>query len=74
METERLTPEEAIRLFTIDAAYAGFEEAERGSIEVGKIADLVILADDPTQAAPDTIGSINVVRVYCAGVPVEHDA
>ncbi len=74
IESERLTPEEAIGMFTLDAAFAGFEETERGSIEVGKIADLVVLADDPTRVAPDTIGSIEVVRVYCAGVPVEHDA
>jgi len=67
-EQERLTPMEAIRMFTIDAAYSGFEETARGSIEPGKAADLVVLEADPTQVAPGEIGSIKVEDVYVAGV------
>jgi len=44
---ERLTPEEALRGFTLSAAYAAFEEGVRGSIAVGKKADLVILNGNP---------------------------
>jgi predicted amidohydrolase YtcJ len=44
--TERLTLAEAIRGFTSDAAYAAFEENSRGTIEVGKLADLTIVEGD----------------------------
>jgi predicted amidohydrolase YtcJ len=44
--TERLTLAEAIRGFTSDAAYAAFEETSRGTIEVGKLADLTIVEGD----------------------------
>ena len=44
---ERLTREEALRGFTLDAAYAGFAEGEVGSLEVGKRADFVVLGADP---------------------------
>ena len=40
---ERLTVEEAVRLFTIDSAYASFDEKEKGSLEIGKYADMVVL-------------------------------
>lgn len=70
VKQERLSPLEAIRLFTIDAAYSGFDEQERGSIEVGKTADFVVLREDPTQAVPESIGSIEVDKVYVAGIPV----
>lgn len=67
VEEERLTPKEAIRMFTIDAAYSGFEEERRGSIEPGKIADLVVLRQDPTNIAPDQIGGISIATVYIRG-------
>jgi len=57
---ERITVEQAIRLYTIDSAYASFEERLRGSIEVGKLADLVVLSDDPLAIATDRIGDIKV--------------
>lgn len=44
--TEKLTLAEAIRGFTSDAAYAAFEESSRGTIEVGKLADLTIVEGD----------------------------
>jgi predicted amidohydrolase YtcJ len=43
---ERMTREEALRSFTLDAAYASFEEAERGSLEPGKLADFVVFDRD----------------------------
>jgi len=71
IEEERLTPEQAIRMFTLHGAYSGFEENERGSIEPGKIADLVILDQDPTKIAPEAISSINIVRTIVGGEPVD---
>jgi hypothetical protein len=44
---QRITPEEALRAHTIDAAWQVFQESERGSIEVGKRADFALLSDDP---------------------------
>ncbi len=43
---QRITVTESIRAYTLDSAYAGFEEKDRGSLEVGKLADLVILSRD----------------------------
>jgi len=68
IETERLTVLEALRMFTIDAAYAGFEENERGSVEPGKVADFAVLAQDPMRAVPEAIGDIKVEGVFVAGV------
>jgi hypothetical protein len=48
---ERLTREEALRGFTLDAAYSLFLEREVGSLEVGKRADLVVFARDPMAVA-----------------------
>ncbi|HKI80272.1 MAG TPA: amidohydrolase family protein, partial [Pseudodesulfovibrio sp.] len=71
IEEERLTPKEAIRMFTIDAAYSAFDETERGSIEPGKIADLVILSADPTEVPPESIREIKIVKTIVEGKPVE---
>jgi predicted amidohydrolase YtcJ len=43
---QRITVAESIRAYTLDSAYAGFEEKDRGSLEVGKLADLVVLSRD----------------------------
>ena len=45
--SEKLTLDEAIRGFTLDAAYAAFQESSRGSIEHGKLADFTIVETDP---------------------------
>ena len=44
---QRITPDEALRAHTLDAAWQVFQESDRGSIEPGKRADFVILSDDP---------------------------
>src|SRR5262249_27892179 len=49
---QKITVEEAIRNGTINGAYASYEENLKGSIEVGKLADLVVLAQDPFQVVP----------------------
>jgi hypothetical protein len=50
---QRVTREEALRMATMGNAWLMMEEADKGSIEVGKLADLVVLSDDPL-TAPDT--------------------
>ncbi|MBL7006908.1 MAG: amidohydrolase [Spirochaetia bacterium] len=43
-EDQRITPEQALRAYTLDAAYIGFEEHEKGSISPGKLADITVLS------------------------------
>jgi len=64
---EKITPEEALHCYTLNGAYASFEEKIKGSIEVGKLADLVILAEDLTQVKPERIKDIPVVATMVAG-------
>ncbi len=52
---QRVTPEEGLRLFTIDNAWLTFEEASKGSLEVGKLADFVVLSGDPRTVPADGI-------------------
>jgi len=64
---ERLTPERALRLFTIEAARASFEEQDKGSICPGKLADLAVLSEDPLVVDPDRIGDIQVQMTILGG-------
>jgi hypothetical protein len=57
---EAITPMEALRAYTIGSARAQFAEGEKGSIEAGKLADLVILREDPTRVDPARIKDIAV--------------
>lgn len=65
-----LTREEALRGMTIWAARAGFQEQERGSLEVGKSADWVILNTDLMQCAPAEVLQATVLATYINGVRV----
>ena len=67
---QRVTVEEALRIYTRHSAYASFEEDLKGSIEVGKLADLVVLGADPTQVDPMTIKDIPVERTIVGGKTV----
>jgi predicted amidohydrolase YtcJ len=51
---------DAIRIFTVDAAYSGFDEDIKGSVEVGKLADLIVLAENPMEIEVDDIKDIEV--------------
>jgi len=64
---ERITVKQAISLYTINSAYASFEEKLRGSIETGKLADLVVLSDDPLAIPTDRIGDIKVDMTIVGG-------
>ena len=67
MPDQRLTIEEAVRAFTIDAAWAAGQEKERGSIEKGKLADLTILGADIMEIAPGEIPGTEIVATILAG-------
>ena len=64
---QRVSVEDAIRIWTMGSAYASFEEDIKGSIETGKLADFVILRRDPTRVPLDNIKDIEVERTYVAG-------
>jgi predicted amidohydrolase YtcJ len=64
---ERLTREEALRAFTFDAAYAAFEENLKGSIEEGKLADLVVLSHDIMKIEPQLILRTEVEKTFLGG-------
>ena len=60
---------DAIRLFTINAAKLSFDDAERGSLEVGKLADMVILDRDPLAVKPSELKDIKVESLLLRGTP-----
>jgi predicted amidohydrolase YtcJ len=70
---QRVTPDQALRICTINAAHAAFEEGIKGSITAGKLADFVILAEDFHEVDPDRIKEIQVVRTVVGGKTV-HEA
>jgi predicted amidohydrolase YtcJ len=57
---EKISVEDAIKCYTLNAAYASFEEKVKGSIEVGKLADFVVLSDDILIINPDNIKNVQV--------------
>ena len=67
---DKLTPWEALRGFTLDAAYAGFDEGEIGSLQPGKRADFVILAEDPLGIPPEQLRDLTVQSTWVDGRPV----
>ena len=64
---ERVSPLDAIKAITINPAYEYFEEDSKGSIEPGKLADLVILDRNPLKVDPDEIRNIGVVETIKEG-------
>lgn len=64
---QRITLDQALRICTMNGAYASFEENLKGSITAGKLADFVILADNPHDVDPDEIKNIEIVRTVVGG-------
>ena len=64
---QRITVEEAIRVGTLNGAYASYEENLKGSIEAGKLADLVVLGRDPMKEKPSALVTIPVERTMAGG-------
>jgi predicted amidohydrolase YtcJ len=70
---QKITVEEALRAYTIDAAYAEFAERDKGSLELGKLADLVLLDRDITRVPPETIRDAEI-RLTVVGGRVVYEA
>jgi predicted amidohydrolase YtcJ len=67
---ERVSPWQALKALTIEAAWQIREEAQKGTIEAGKLADLVILDADPTAVPSADILKIAVVETFKEGKSV----
>lgn len=64
---ERMSREQALRSYTLDAAYAAFEEREKGSLEPGKLADITVLSKDIMTIEPHEILETEVVFTMIGG-------
>jgi hypothetical protein len=71
--SQRVSVDEALQINTLNGAYASREEAIKGSITAGKLADFVVLADDPHTVEKEKIKDIQIVRTYVGGTKV-HEA
>ena len=67
MSEQKISVEQALRAYTIDAAYSSFEEKIKGSLEPGKLADFVLLDADITTLAPEKIRDVKVVMTVVGG-------
>lgn len=67
---ERISPLEGLRALTVDAAYQYGEEATKGSLDVGKLADLVVLDSNPAKVPADAIKDIKVIETFKEGTSV----
>jgi predicted amidohydrolase YtcJ len=68
--SQRISVTEAMRICTVHGAYASFEEDTKGTLSAGKLADLVILENDPHNVDPDSIVDIRIVRTILGGKTV----
>jgi predicted amidohydrolase YtcJ len=64
---QKITVEEAVRAYTSSCAYAEFAESQKGTLEIGKLADVVVLSEDIFRIAPDEIQKTNVVYTIVGG-------
>ena len=68
---ESLTPLEALRMHTLNAAKTTHDEAERGSLTVGKRCDFTVLAQNPLAMAPEALKDNRVLALYMEGREVK---
>jgi len=67
LSEERISVEQALAMYTVNAAYASFEEKIKGSIAPGKLADIVVLSNDPINSPPEQIKNIRVEMTIIDG-------
>ena len=65
--SQRITLDQALKICTVNGAYASFEEDMKGSITPGKLGDFVILGEDPHDVDPDALKEIQVARTVVGG-------
>ena len=64
---QEITREEMLRMFTINGAYSCFQENIRGSLEVGKLADMTVLDRDILTCATEEVRDVEVLQTYVGG-------
>jgi predicted amidohydrolase YtcJ len=64
---ERISLQEAFAMHTTTAAYVGFEENDKGTLEVGKLADIAVCAEDPFAIQPEKIKDLKVEMTVVGG-------
>ncbi|MFC2002651.1 amidohydrolase [Chloroflexota bacterium] len=64
---EGIFASQALAMYTINAAYAAFEEGIKGSLALGKLADMVVLSNDPVKSLPERIKDIRVEMTIIGG-------
>ncbi|CDX30153.1 conserved hypothetical protein [Mesorhizobium sp. SOD10] len=67
---QRITVAQALHAYTLGAAFAGHREKDEGSLAAGKLADFIVLSDDPLQVEPHRIADIKVLKTIVGGKPV----
>ena len=69
-EDQKVTPYEALRAITYNGAYQYGEEADKGTLEVGKLADMAVLDRDPLAADPAELRDVTVLATVKEGTVV----
>jgi predicted amidohydrolase YtcJ len=64
---QRISPGDALKAYTVHGAYSTFEEHCKGAIQVGKLADFVVLSENPLKVRPERIKEIKVLRTVIGG-------
>ena len=66
---QSLTIREALRMCTYNGYWTTFDETQRGSLEVGKVADMVVLSENPYDMSPCDLGRLSVEQLILGGRP-----
>lgn len=70
-ENEAISIQDALRMCTYNGYFTTFDEDERGSLEKGKIADMVLLSENPYAIPLEKIGNLKVEQLFLAGKPYQ---
>lgn len=68
---QSLSIQEALNLYTRNAAFIGFDDKERGSLEAGKVADMIVLDKNPLEQEPQELRNLKVESLILSGKPYE---
>jgi predicted amidohydrolase YtcJ len=71
--TERVTPEQALTMYTVHSAHASGEEGDKGRLAEGMLADFVVLSDDLLAVSPERLSGIRVGATVVGGRPAHDD-
>lgn len=70
-EDQAISITEAIKMFTLETAWAGFDDTDRGSLEPGKKADMVVLSENPLKMKKQDLARLKTETLYLGGIPYQ---